>query len=249
MISPTFKLSGLNGVIKSLERADKQIRFAVAKSLTQTAKAVQSDMTAEMKKQFDRPTPYTLRSSFVKPATRFNLTAVVGIKDMSPSKAAASPAELLGHQFLGGRRIRKNLENYLAKAGFLSSGEFVVPGAGARFDQFGNMSRGQVQQIISQLHLGLDPYSWASKSRRSQQNVKKAGRIFWSRGSARSAHLPRGAWIDMGGSVGIRPLLIVVKRPSYRQRIDFDKAAAASIKRHWDRIFEAALAHAFATAR
>jgi len=97
MISPTFKLSGLNGVIKSLERADKQIRFAVAKSLTQTAKAVQSDMTAEMKKQFDRPTPYTLRSSFVKPATRFNLTAVVGIKDMSPSKAAASPAELLGH--------------------------------------------------------------------------------------------------------------------------------------------------------
>jgi len=249
MISPTFKLSGLNGVIKSLERADKQIRFAVAKSLTQTAKAVQSDITAEMKQQFDRPTPYTLRSSFVKPATRFNLTAVVGIKDMSPAKAIASPAELLGHEFRGGGRIRKNLENYLAKAGFLSSGEFVVPGAGTRFDRFGNMSRGQTQQIMSQLRLGVDPNSWASNSKRSQRNVKNAGRIFWSRGGARSAHLPRGAWIDMGGAVGLRPLLVVIKHPSYRQRIDVEKTAAASVKRNWDRIFDAALVNAFATAR
>jgi len=249
MISPSFKLSGLNGVIKSLERADQQIRFAVAKSLTLTAKAVQSDLTAEMKQGFDRPTPYTLRSSFVKPATRANLNAVVGIKDMQPSKVAASPAELLGHQFRGGGRIRKNLENHLAKAGLLSPGEFVSPGAGARLDRFGNMSRGQVQQIMSQLRLGVDPHSWASKSKRSQRNVKKAGRVFWSHGGFRSAHLPRGAWIDMGGSVGLRPLLMVTGRPSYRQRIDIEKIAAASVKRNWDRIFEAALANAFATAR
>lgn len=249
MITPTFKLTGLDAIIKSLERTDRQVRFAVAKSLTLTAKAVQSDLTTEMKRAFDRPTPYTLRSTFVKGATRDNLTAVVGIKDMLPAKAAASPAEILGHQFRGGGRIRKNLENYLIKAGLLGSGEFVAPGAGARFDQFGNMSRGQVQQIISQLRLGVDPHVWTSKSKRSQRNIAKAGRIFWSRGGIRDAHLPRGAWIDMGGSTGLRPLLMVINRPSYRQRVAIERIAAASVKRNWDRIFETALVDAFATAR
>lgn len=249
MISPTFKLIGLQGVIKALERTDKQVRFAVAKSLTQTAKIAQTALVKEMRGKFDNPTPYTLRSTFVKPATRDNPVAVVGIKDVSPSKTAASPAELLGHQFLGGNRLRKNLENYLTAAGLLGKGEYIVPASGARLDQYGNISRGQVQQIMSQLRLGLDPNAWKSKSTRSKRNVKKAGRIFWSRGGFRDAHLARGAWIDLGGSVGIRPLLAVVKRPAYRPRIDIDRVAKTVVAQHWDHVFEKNLANALATAR
>lgn len=249
MISPTFKLIGLQGVINALERTDKQFQFGVAKSLTQIAKLTQTGVVKEEQSKLDRPTPYTLRSTFVKPATRDNLVAVVGIKDVSPSKTAASPADLLRQQFLGGERIRKNLENYLTRAGMLGSGEYIVPASGARLDQYGNISRGQVQQIMSQLRLGLDPYAWKSKSVRSKRSVKKAGRIFWSYGGPRDAHLARGAWIDLGGSVGVRPLLAVVRRPVYRPRISLDQIANRVVAQHWDRVFEKNLADALATAR
>lgn len=249
MIAPTFALRGLDAVFKAVDNADKQWHFAAAKALTLTAKAVQADLVQSMRTSFDRPTPYTLRSTFIKPATRDNLVSFVGLKDMLPSKAALSPAEVLRPQFLGGSRRRKNLERYLTSAGYLGANEYVVPGAGARLDAYGNMGRGQVAQIISQLRIGLDPYAWKSKSARSRRNVKKAGRIFWSRGFGRSGHLPRGAWIDLGPPVGLRPLLVVVSAPTYRPRINLAQIAAKTVARTWEPTFEKCLRDALATAR
>lgn len=249
MLIPRFAITGLAGAMKQFEQAEKQIRFATARALTQTAKKAEKAIIEEMKRKFDRPTPYTLRSTFVKPATRDNLVSVVGIKDRSLAKSAAVPDELLAHEFKGGGRIWKSLEAYLARAGYIVSGEFVVPGAGARLDRYGNMSRGQVQQILSQLRLGLDPYSWKSKSARSKANVKKAGRIFWARGTVRDAHLPRGAWIDMGAPVGLRPLLVVTRKPNYRQRVDIARITAKTVADTWDETFARSLEDAFATTR
>lgn len=249
MILPTFKLGGLEKCLRAFERIEKQVQFASAVTLTKTAKAVESELLSEMQRQFDRPTPWTMRSTFVKPATKENLVAVVGIKDMQGAKTAAPPAALLAHQFLGGIRIWKNLEKYLARIGRISSDEFIAPGAGARLDRYGNMSRGQIQQILSQLRLGHDPNSWPSNSARSKRNVKKAGHIFWAHGGTRDAHLPRGAWIDMGGSVGLRPLLLVVRRPVYKIRIDLKRIAAAATVATLQPTFERALAEAVATAR
>lgn len=249
MITPTFKLIGLHAAYKALERAEKQSRFAIVRALTKTAKDVQTELVGEMKAKFDRPTPWTLRSTFVKPATRQSMMAIVGIKDMAAAKATASAANLLGHQFRGGGRNLKRLERWLIRAGRMGSDEFVAPGAGVRLDQYGNMSRGQVAQIMSQLRLGADAASWSSGSARSKRNVSRAGRIFWSRGSGRASHLRRGAWIDMGQPIGLRPLLIVIKRPNYRARINLPQIAQQTIAKKWDDNLKSAVATTFSTAR
>jgi hypothetical protein len=244
----TVKLQGFDKTLANIAGLQKQVRFAAAKALTQTAKKVQTRLIAEMGSQFDRPTPYTLRSTFVKPATKTELSAIVGLKDRAGSKAAMPPAELLAHQFKGGGRLWKGLERYLHRAGLIGAGEFVAPGAGARLDRFGNMSRGQISQLMSQLRIGIDPYQYATKSARSRRNVSKAGRIFWARGNAKDGHLPRGAWIDMGPPVGLRPLLLVVSRPAYRRRIDLDRLARDVVAKEWGPTFDAALADAIRTA-
>lgn len=240
-----IEIKGLDGVAKAIRDLEKQTRYATAKALTQTAKKVQTQLVREMQDKFDRPTPYTLRSTFIKPATKDNLTATVGLKDRTGAKASLPPAELLAHHFTGGGRLMKGLERYLQRAGLISAGEFVIPGAGARLDQYGNMSRGQIAQLMSQLRIGIDPHQYASKSARSRRNVSKAGRIFWSRGG----HLARGAWIDMGHSIGVRPLLVVVKGARYKRRIVLEQIAREVVSKEWDATFDAALADAMRTAR
>ena len=52
---------------------------------------------------------------------------------------------------LRGPRVDKASERNLRARGILPAGMFVVPAEGARLDQYGNMSRGQMIQILSGL--------------------------------------------------------------------------------------------------
>lgn len=248
-ISPTFKVRGWQAVTSMLNRMEKQSRFGIARAITKTAKDVERQLKQEMATKTDRPTPYFLKSTFVQPATQQLLVARVGLKDRIFGKNSIASAEMFGHHFQGGARVPKALELYLRRAGLLGGNEFVVPGAGARLDAFGNMSRGQVQQVMSQLRVGLDPYAWSSNSRRSKRNVQLAGRMFWARGNARDGHLKRGAYIDMGPPVGLRPLLVVVRTPSYTRRFDLPKLAATTIAKTWKENLNVSLVDAFNSAK
>lgn len=217
--------------------------------MTKTAKSVERELKREMREKTDRPTPFFMKSTFVAPATRQKLVARVGLKDRLASKNLISAAERFGHHFNGGTRVVKALELQLRRAGLLSGNEFIVPGAGARLDRYGNMNRGQVQQIMSQLRVGIDPYAYASKSPRSRRNVRKAGHIFWARGNERDAHLKRGAYIDMGPPIGLRPLLVVVKSANYRRIYDLPKMVETTIKREWSENLRASLVDAFNSAK
>ncbi len=231
-------------VIRMLDDVQrKQVPFATAKALTLTAKNAEKAVYAEMRQKFDRPTPMTMKSLRTKPATKRDLTAMVYLKDQSAGGKSRSMLEVIGHEFSGGDRNRKRLELWLQRAGLISQGEFVAPGQAVKLDQYGNMSRGQIQQIMSQLRLGLDPYSWKSKSARSTRNVKRAGEMFWSRGG----RFPRGVWMRAGASV--KPILIVVSKPHYKQRIDMDKIARRVIARDFDGLFARSMSEAMRTAR
>lgn len=249
MIVPTFKALGLPAFYRSMQNVEKQYRFGIAKAMTKTAKAVEGELKGEMRTKTDRPTPFFMKSTFVAPATKQRLVARVGFKDRLASKNLLSAAERFAHHFEGGARLPKGLEGYLRRAGLIGANEFVVPGAGVRLDQFGNMSRGQVQQLISQLRIGLDPYAYASGSKRSRRNVKKAGRIFWARGNARDGHLKRGAYIDLPPPVGIRPLLVVIQSPSYKRRFDLPRIAEKTIAKTWEQNLRSSLIDAFNSAK
>jgi hypothetical protein len=237
--------STANDVIRKLEKQQKQVRFATALALTKTAQIAKRDVEAEMQRKFDRPTPYTMKSVFTKRATPAVLEASAFIKDINIGGGQGlSTAELLQHQFIGGKRAEKRSEWRFIQAGLMSIGEFLVPGKGAKLDRYGNMSRGQMQQVMSQVRVGVDPYQYSTNSRRSKRNQSKAGKYFWSHGD----HLPRGVWLRVGLR-GVIPVLLVVKTPKYTKRIDLEKIRQKVITRDFPREFDKALDFALRTAR
>lgn len=237
----------LQSVSKTLEKQQKQVRFATAVALTRTAKIAQRDMVSEMSRKFDRPTPYVLRSVFIKGANAkapvLEASAFIKDRDIGGGQYL-STAELLQHQFAGGSREAKRSEWRFRQAGLMSNGEFLVPGEGAKLDRYGNINKTQMIQVMSQVRVGVDPYAYKSKSRRSQRNQAKAGKYFWSYGD----HLPRGVWLRVGLR-GVLPVLLVVKTPKYAKRIDLDKIRQKVMTRDFPRELEKALDYAFRTAR
>lgn len=235
--------SNLDHIIAETRKLHPQFRFAAAVALTRTAKDAERALYSEMGRVWNAPTPFSLRSLFTKPATKADLTASVEIKDQFPSKAMLSPDETYRHQYEGGRRRRKASELWFERAGLISSSESLAPSAGIRLDAYGNISRGMLMQIISQLRLGLDPYQWKSKSRRSTANRKRSGEFFWSRGG----HLSRGVWMRRGR--GVIQVLKPVPHHTYSVRMDMDRISTAVFDAKFLPRLDAEFASALASAR
>ena len=72
---------GIKAAQAEIAKLDKQVTFATAVALTQTAQLVKKGQLDVMRKRLDRPTPTTMKSIFVKPATRQKLEARVWFKD------------------------------------------------------------------------------------------------------------------------------------------------------------------------
>ncbi|MBC9208197.1 hypothetical protein IBL26_15240 [Roseomonas aerophila] len=79
--------------------AKKQIPFATAAALTKTAKAAAGSTRKELPSIFDKPTPFTMNSIAIQPATKNHLEARVFVKTQQ--------AEYLGPQEEGGVRKPK----------------------------------------------------------------------------------------------------------------------------------------------
>ena len=218
----------------------RDIPKRTATALTRTALEVRKDLRAEMLRVFDRPTPFTLNSLFVKPATMQDLSAVVWLKERS----LFGGQHYLEPQIFGGARPIKPFEERLRRIGALPDGMFAVPGEGARLDRYGNMSRGQLVQILSQLRAfteaGFDAHPTAS--RRSKRNIRKAGTFFVGRPGG--GKLPLGIWQRIAGQ--LKPVLIFVRGPRYQGRFKFYEVAERVARREFPLQFERAAAEAAA---
>ena len=142
----------MGDVLKSIQAEQKKIKISAAIALTKTAKAAQVELRAEMIKVFDRPTPFALNGTYIKPATVAKLRAEVGIKDASSSsKVGTAAIDFLHPQIYGGKRSFKGFE--AALKGIIPPGMYAVPGSAAKLDAYGNMSKGLIMQILSALGL------------------------------------------------------------------------------------------------
>jgi hypothetical protein len=223
----TAVLEGLKETQQSLRGfSDRRMAATLATALTRTAVEVRAGVQRELPRVFDRPTPYTVNSLFVKPARADRLEAEVFFKDEYGTSRLGIPAtKYLLPEVRGGARRSKGFEKALRKAGVLPFGRFAMPAAGAQLDAYGNVSRGQLIQILSQLRITLT----AGHNRNMGQGAKgiaaqrNAGGRFFVKRDRKGG--PPGIYQREFLGRNVTPVFVFTRPASYRPRFPFDAIA------------------------
>ncbi len=246
-----------------LSRAEKQVPYATSVALNKTAQAVREALRKKMPEVFDRPTPYTQRSLWIRRATKQELSAEVALKDFAGKGIAAS--RYLWPQVHGGQRSQKRFEKSLSQVG---PDGYYIPAGGAEYDAYGNISRGQIVRMMSFVEaFGEQGYranatavsrARRAKNRTGQDGYKRINGVvyFVSRGKGsmsgnREQHLPAGVWQKSGThGVDVKPVLIATKKtPTYTPRLPFYETAEQVHGEVFANEYEQAFTAALRTAR
>lgn len=258
----------VKGDIRNIEQhltrlARDQVPFATALALTRTAQFIQGEIKKEITRAFDRPTKFTQDSTYVRPATKQRLWAEVKIKD--ESFKAVPPIKWLAPQIYGGTRALKRFEQRLVTAGAMPSGYFAVPASGADMDSFGNMSKGEIVRMLSDLQAHWDTrQNTTARSRKRRRASKSVRPVFYFSTwpvNKRTAHLKPGIYKRVGAVAGlasgisagfktpIKPVFLFVKRVRYRKRLRFFEIAEQTGRMRFPIEFALAMRQALKTAR
>lgn len=247
-VTVTHELDDLRRKLVAMR--EQQIPYATARALTATAKAAQVDTVREMQRVFDRPTPFVLSGVRTRPATKANLTAEVLLKDDAAKSVPLAKA--LAHQVTGGPRWWKRSEGSLRRIGLLGNDENAVPGGAATMDSYGNMSRGQIVQILAYFQaFGQQGYKAnTTQARREKLAAGKAGRKYGVRFYYKRDRPGRGIYVatQTGFGSAIKPVLMFVRRAQYRKRLDMLAVVDRTKREQFSRLFEDAMRQAMATA-
>ncbi len=224
-------------VQRMIDAMGKQARYAAAVALTKTAQKAQDDVKTEMRRVFDRPTPYTLNATRLIPATKANLEAQVWLKDRY-GKAATKNTSFLFPEIFGGPRGRKGFEGRLLRSGLIRSNEYCVPAIGAPLDEAGNVSAATIRKILSQLgaanardNSGYDSNVKKGKAQSAQSKRRQviAGTFFIP--DPKKSTLPRGIYQRkrLGSGWATRMVFkIVVGAPRYQARLKLFEIPASA---------------------
>jgi hypothetical protein len=227
-----------------------QIPFARSLIANRMAQKVRDNEIAVMRSRFDRPTPWTLNSLYLKAATKAKPSARVWFKDFAPKGTPANT--YLQPEVFGGSRNPKRLEKAMQAMGYLKQGEFLVPAQGAKLDTYGNMQRGQIVQILSAFRAfsGVGFNANATGSQRSQRKQTRSGAAlyFWG-----TVHGETGIWQRVNTSAfgkGARPIMLVTNgSPKYRVRFPFFAIAENTVAANYQTIATKAIDETLRTMR
>lgn len=221
------------------------VRKAAATALTDAAYEGKKAIEKEMGKVFDRPTRYTLNSLRIKRARSNHLIAEVWVKNKLDAGKGTSPEDYLLPQIYGGSRNLKRFEHALRKRGILPPGMYAVPGPGADMDANGNMSRGQIVQILSYLQaFGEQGYransTAASRARMARGSKSKRSIAYFV---SHGGRLAAGVWKRTQFAFGsaIKPVIMFVQSPRYTKRLKFHEIGYTVARREFVPRFHAAL--------
>jgi hypothetical protein len=227
------------------ELSSGRLRQAVATTLNQVAGRVGRSMRQEMVRAFDRPTPYTLRSVRVDPASTDRLA--VSVRPTYLGGKGVDPQQFLRAQAQGGMRKLKRSERALQRVGVLPAGYYTaipkLPFPGSD-DGRGNLRGPFLVQLLSYFQaFGEQGYranmTDKRKARLANRGLSAAGykqiggvEYFASYGRLRTSArgqaspLAPGIWAKSGtGGAVVRPVLMFVRAPRYSVRLDLAKVA------------------------
>lgn len=225
------EIKGLDKTLAHIAGIGKQARFAAAVALTRTAKAVKDAMPAALERDLDRPTPFTKRGMYIKPARRDDLAAEVGFMDRQ--------ARYLRYQIAGGTRTP-------------GPRGIKLPG-NIELNSFGNIPKGMIAKLKSAAHDGT--LSKAISKRLGVGNRRKGAapiQLFYGKPTGRGwEKAPMGIWRRVPGSPGkLIPVIVFEDTPArYKPRFDFRRRAEEVVRREWDRQFSMAFDQAMRSAR
>lgn len=211
------------------EFSERRLRSATATALTRTARQFAADWSRQLAQRLDRPTPATLRSVVVKRAenTDAQPTAEVRIRDQARMERGTPPVQWLAEQEMGGRRGVKKFEAALQAQGAMPRGWAAVPGPAAKLDSYGNVTRGQIVQVIAQLGAQFSPgYQRVisqSAAKRAASAIRR-GRAYVAIQAGNKAGLTPGVYERDGR--GLRAVFYFVRHAAYRKRLDLVGAAS-----------------------
>lgn len=225
----TIDQANLRRVSAALEKlSGQQLKTALAAAINDTGHMVRKQMGEEMRKAFDRVTPFIERSPKLVPATPERLEAsilpTVDARNL-PSKGGkvgVDPQQVLHAQEFGGRRRDKKSEKRLRQAGLLPTGYQTAipkdpyPGSD---DGHGNLRGAFMQTLLSYLQTyseaGYKANMGAKKKARiegrttysqlsNKREVKSIGGVVFfvhhgaMRGGRGGTHLAPGIWAKSG---------------------------------------------------
>ena len=251
----------IKSVVRQLNNfAEKQIPFATAMALNDACRIAKADLQSEMNSVFDRPVPRTVNSVRIKFATKANIQATVSL-DSEPNKGIA-PVQYLAAEIEGGGRNYKRFERALRAKGLLPAGMYITPGSAAPLDAYGNIPGGFVTQLLSYFQaFGEQGYkaNMTKKRKAKIHGIKRSAKgyktitgamYFVANGKGRAAHLPPGIYKKTGThGVSVVPLILFVRKPSYKVRFPFDAIVHKSIEQNFRHCFEDRIQKAIATAK
>lgn len=255
----------------------KQARFAAMQSLNDAAGEVQRQTLRDIGYGFDRPTPWVATKSVrIQFAKKEKLQADVYVDGLwKVNKRARGPLNTLQPHMEGGTRKLKGFESALQQRGLMPRGWYATIGSGAASlgaeDAFGNIKGSFITMLLSYFGaFGEQGYranaTAKSKARRAKVGTvngfrKIRGVVYfisqpgfrqgagtWRTG--RTNHLAPGIWAKTGTyGADVRPVMIFVKRVSYRQRIDMPDNARDVMRTRYPALFSQRFRAAMATAR
>lgn len=145
-------LSELRGMLR--EFSDRRVAAAISTSLTRAAKEMSAEWQQQINLRIHKPNPRTKSATTFESATANTLQARVLVKDQQSGTSAAE--YLAPNEYAGSRNIKK-FEAALQASGAMPRGWVTVPGLGAEFDAYGNVSRSLIVQVITQLGTDYSP--------------------------------------------------------------------------------------------
>lgn len=198
-------------MLAALEQfSGRRLNNAVSTALTRTAKDVQEAEKKAIREQIDRPRDFTVNSVTIEPATGEKLYSRVYLKVNQGSGRGAGKYIL--PQISGGSGHLRGYEVALQGKGMMPKGWRIAPGAAARLDSFGNISKQTLDSVFRNLVV--------EGPRKQSKRRGKAKPMRWFFLLRRRGKLTPGVYV-VEGVKGPRQVLRYEPSLQFKKRYDF----------------------------
>ena len=170
-LSLTLDLQGIRRLQDRLANAELSILKAKARAMTAAAFDAERKLQAATREYVDRPTRFTLNAWTHTPryVDKFKLEVEVGLKVLKPGYE-----HYLRPMIRGGDRWLKRSERRLGSRYFVPTGLSPVT-----LNQYGNVSQGTYQAVLSQLRVADTSGATANASNSPRSRAKRQRRAYF----------------------------------------------------------------------